>query len=65
MPNKIQDLAKFEEGSFDYIFERNVTIQPKSVKGLIRCNVYRPKDIKEAPVIMTYGPYGKDTPTKE
>ncbi|EOA89723.1 hypothetical protein ACJQWK_02546 [Exserohilum turcicum] len=65
MPNQIQDITTTEEGSFDYIFEKNVTFKPKTVEGLVRCNVYRPKNVERAPVIMTYGPYGKDTHTSE
>ena len=64
MPNKIkEDITTVDETSFSYIFEQNVTVKPKTVgKGaLIRCNVYRPKSTDEVPVIMTYGPYGKDT----
>ncbi|KAF2826730.1 X-Pro dipeptidyl-peptidase protein [Ophiobolus disseminans] len=41
-------------------------VHPKSVPGgIIRCNVYRPKNTAKSPVIMTYGPYGKDTHTSE
>ncbi|KAH6619051.1 Alpha/Beta hydrolase protein [Boeremia exigua] len=65
MPNQIRDITTSENGSFDYIFERNVTFKPKSVSGLVRCNVYRPKDVERSPVLMTYGPYGKDTHTSE
>ncbi|PSN64649.1 alpha/beta-hydrolase [Corynespora cassiicola Philippines] len=64
MPNKIkEDITTVDETSFSYIFEQNVTVKPKTVgKGaLIRCNVYRPKSTDQVPVIMTYGPYGKDT----
>ncbi|KAH7384679.1 Alpha/Beta hydrolase protein [Pyrenochaeta sp. MPI-SDFR-AT-0127] len=66
MPNQIrEDITKVDQTSYDYIFEQNVTVRPKSVRGLIRCNVYRPKHVERAPVIMTYGPYGKDTHTSE
>lgn len=61
MPNTIQDLHKVDETSFDYIYEENVTIPLKADKGLIRCNVYRPKEVLHRyPVLVTYGPYGKD-----
>ena len=39
----------------------------KSAGGLVRVNVYRPKteDGAHVPVIVTYGPYGKDIHYKE
>jgi hypothetical protein len=50
-----------DESTFPYIYEQNVTISLKDGKGLIRCNVYRPKTtVQRVPVIVTYGPYGKD-----
>ena len=62
MPNEIRDISSEDADSFPYIFEKNVTIHLKSSSGLVRANVYRPKDSssKPAPVLMTYGPYGKD-----
>lgn len=61
MPNPIKDLYKIDQTSFDYIYEENVTVPLKGDKGLVRCNVYRPKDAsKQYPVLVTYGPYGKD-----
>ncbi|KAI0412952.1 acyl esterase [Xylaria grammica] len=65
MPNPIRtDLHTVDDRSFPYIFEQNATITLRSGKGLVRCNIYRPKgsgsDCK-VPVIATYGPYGKDT----
>lgn len=66
MPTCIkEDITTIDKTSFDYIFEKNVTVRLNSVGGFIRCNVYRPKNVEKAPVIMTYGPYGEDTPTKE
>lgn len=65
MPNQIRDIAIVDTDSFPYIFESNVTVKLKSNTGLVRLNVYRPKDGKPAPVLMTYGPYGKDTPYGE
>ncbi|KAI1174502.1 acyl esterase [Nemania sp. FL0916] len=65
MPNAIRtDLHTVDDSSFPYIFEQNATIDLKSGKGLVRCNVYRPKESgpdHRVPVIVTYGPYGKDT----
>ncbi|KIW24667.1 uncharacterized protein PV07_10369 [Cladophialophora immunda] len=61
MPNKIRDdLYKADYTSFPYIFEENVTIKLKSFEGLVRCNIYRPKTPQKVPVLVTYGPYGKD-----
>lgn len=59
MPNQIKDILTVDATAFPYIFEQNVSIPLKSGDGLIRCNVYRPK-IGKSPVIVTYGPYGKD-----
>ena len=62
MPNEIRDISSVNEESFPYAFEKNVTIPLKSSSGLVRANVYRPKDSsnKPVPILMTYGPYGKD-----
>ena len=59
------NLHKVDNQSFSYIYEENATIELKSNSGLVRCNVYRPKDLPKAPVLITYGPYGKDIPYKE
>ncbi|KAL1891089.1 hypothetical protein Sste5346_007915 [Sporothrix stenoceras] len=62
MPNEIKDLHTVDAESFPYIFEQNATVPLKAGTGLVRCNVYRPKnsDKKPVPVLVTYGPYGKD-----
>lgn len=62
MPNEIKDLQTIDKDSFDYIYEQNVSIELKSSSGVVRCNVYRPKakEGEKVPVLMTYGPYGKD-----
>ena len=61
MPNTIRNLHRVDETSFDYIFEENATIELRDSRGLVRCNVYRPKAVIEnVPVLITYGPYGKD-----
>ncbi|GHJ83654.1 hypothetical protein NliqN6_0056 [Naganishia liquefaciens] len=44
------------------LFEKNVDIPLKDGQGLCRGNVYRPKEEGKYPVILTYGPYGKDVP---
>ncbi|KAJ5490005.1 Hydrolase CocE/NonD family [Penicillium expansum] len=60
MPNPIKDITRVDATSLPYIFEENVTILLANDAGVIRCNVYRPKDAPKAPVLVTYGPYGKD-----
>ncbi|KLU87091.1 hypothetical protein MAPG_06096 [Magnaporthiopsis poae ATCC 64411] len=65
MPNQIRDLYTIDETSFPYIFEQNVTVHLKAGEGLIRCNVYRPKESGPVPVLVTYGPYGKDIHYKD
>ena len=63
MPNQIRnDLLKVDKDSYPYIYEENVSIPIQRIEGLVRTNVYRPKGIEKAPVIVTYGPYGKDVP---
>ncbi|CAK7206117.1 hypothetical protein SEUCBS139899_008901 [Sporothrix eucalyptigena] len=62
MPNITkEDIHTIDETSFGYIFEQNATISLRSSEGLVRCNVYRPKTADKVPVLVTYGPYGKDT----
>ena len=65
MPNQLQDLHKVDEHSFPYIFEQNADVRLKSSEGLVRVNVYRPKTQDRVPVLVTYGPYGKDIPYTE
>ncbi|KAG7150573.1 hypothetical protein HYQ46_000487 [Verticillium longisporum] len=65
MPNQVKDLHKVDETSFPYIFEQNATVTLKAGDGLVRCNIYRPKSSGPVPVLVTYGPYGKDIPYKE
>jgi hypothetical protein len=68
MPNEIKDLHTVDDTSFPYIFEQNATVPLKTSEGLVRCNVYRPKPSHEGekfPVLVTYGPYGKDIHYKE
>jgi hypothetical protein len=45
------------------VFEKNVSI-PRAGTFPIRCNVYRPiaAEGERFPVLVTYGPYGKDIP---
>ena len=65
MRNRIRDLHTIDEDTFQYVFEQNVSISLKSSEGLVRANVYRPKTDEKVPVLVTYGPYGKDIPYKE
>ncbi|KAL3428856.1 Alpha/Beta hydrolase protein [Aspergillus tetrazonus] len=60
MPIVIKDLTRVDADSFPYIYEENVTISLANNVGLIRCNVYRPKGVERSPMLVTYGPYGKD-----
>ncbi|KAF5006426.1 hypothetical protein FDECE_7186 [Fusarium decemcellulare] len=65
MPNQIKDIHTVDDTSFPYIFEQNATVTLKSGDGLVRCNVYRPKGADRVPVLVTYGPYGKDIHYKD
>ncbi|CRG83449.1 Isoleucine--tRNA ligase [Talaromyces islandicus] len=66
MPNETKDIHTVDLTSFPYIFEQNVTVPLKSGPGLVRCNVYRPKgEDTRVPVLVTYGPYGKDIHYKD
>ena len=67
MPNQLQDLHVVERDTFPYIFEQNADVKLKQGDGLCRVNVYRPKtsDEVKVPVLVTYGPYGKDIPYAE
>lgn len=63
MPNQLRsDLHKVDDTSFDYVYEENATIELKDKRGIVRCNVFRPKgrEGERYPVLVTYGPYGKD-----
>ncbi|EME40229.1 hydrolase-like protein [Dothistroma septosporum NZE10] len=62
MPNKIQNLYTVDNESFPYLFEQNSTVTLKSSDGLVRVNIYRPRTEEKVPVLVTYGPYGKDIP---
>ncbi|KAF2102299.1 X-Pro dipeptidyl-peptidase protein [Rhizodiscina lignyota] len=62
MSIKLRDAKTIDETSFAYIIEQDVAIPLKS-GDIIRCNVYRPKSSsisQRYPVLVTYGPYGKD-----
>ncbi|KAI4854090.1 alpha/beta-hydrolase [Aureobasidium sp. EXF-8845] len=64
----IQNLHKIDE-SGPYIVETNVDVPLRTASKslpddprLVRVNVYRPKTDTKLPVLVTYGPYGKDIP---
>ncbi|CAK7211655.1 hypothetical protein SCUCBS95973_001188 [Sporothrix curviconia] len=66
MPRPIQDIHNVDD-SGAYIAETDVTVplptsKPTSLDDplIIRANVYRPKHGRPCPVLVTYGPYGKD-----
>ncbi|PNP58204.1 hypothetical protein THARTR1_01901 [Trichoderma harzianum] len=59
----IQTTIHDEENNL--LFQKNVSIPIPDSKYLVRCNIYRPLSSfatarPALPVIMTYGPYGKD-----
>jgi hypothetical protein len=66
---EMKDAHTVDELSFPYIYEQNVAVPLKTAANcIIRCNVYRPKETKNGvrlPVLVTYGPYGKDIHYKE
>ncbi|AEO67473.1 uncharacterized protein THITE_2116352 [Thermothielavioides terrestris NRRL 8126] len=64
MPNKLRDLHTVDDVNFPYIFEQNASV-PLKLGGVVRCNVYRPKTAERVPVLVTYGPYGKDIHYKD
>jgi predicted acyl esterase len=65
MMTEIKDIRVVDDTSYPYIFEQNATVNLKDGNGLIRCNIYRPKVSHPVPVLVTYGPYGKDIHYKE
>lgn len=62
MPNQLRDISSVDGINHPYIFEQNVGILLKGTGLPIRVNVYRPKTDEQVPVLVTFGPYGKDTP---
>ena len=65
MPNQVQNIQSVDDKTFPYIFEKNVTVFLRNDVELIRLNLYRPKTENKIPIIVTYGPYGKDIPYSE
>ena len=61
--NTIRDLQEVHEDRENgLVFEKNVSIPLKNSYLPVRCNVYRPICDGKYPVLVTYGPYGKDIP---
>ncbi|KAI5849167.1 Alpha/Beta hydrolase protein [Tricharina praecox] len=61
------DISTEDSTSFPYIYRQNVSIPLKtsdaSAQQMVRGNIYLPHSIAEGkkfPVLVTYGPYGKD-----
>lgn len=66
MDPQLRDIRIVDSTGYSYVYEQHVTVPLKS-GGVIRCNVYRPRESKNGqkfPVIATLGPYGKDVPYK-
>ncbi|KAK3994512.1 cocaine esterase [Cladorrhinum sp. PSN332] len=64
-PDEWNDISSIDDTSFEYVFEQNVNVPLQTGNAVIRCNVYRPKTSALVPVLVTYGPYGKDIPYKD
>lgn len=67
MSNQYRNIQTIDSTSFPYTFEQNVSV-PLGNGGVVRCNVYKPKAAaaeSRFPVLVTYGPYGKDVPYEE
>lgn len=62
MPNQLREISSIDDTSYPYIFEQNVGIMLKGTELPVRVNVYRPKTDEQVPVLVTFGPYGKDVP---
>ncbi|CAI7613340.1 unnamed protein product [Penicillium pancosmium] len=66
MTDRYQDIQTVDTTSFPFILEQDVTV-PLGNGGVVRCNVYKPRAASTEssfPVLVTYGPYGKDVPYK-
>ncbi|KAL6703986.1 hypothetical protein ACN47E_008924 [Coniothyrium glycines] len=61
LPRKNLHRVQIVEG---YVYEQNVDIPLQGAQkgGVVRANVYRPRGEGRYPVLVTYGPYGKDIP---
>jgi predicted acyl esterase len=62
MPTVIRDIRSVEENKYPYIIERDVSVSLQD-GGVVRCNIFMPHGVRNGqkfPVIVAYGPYGKD-----
>ena len=67
MSTRIADIQTTDSENYSFILQQNVSV-PLGNGGVIRCNVYKPKaqvETAKFPVLITYGPYGKDVPYRE
>ncbi|KAK4230154.1 cocaine esterase [Podospora fimiseda] len=64
-PSDWNDISSVDDTYSEYIFEQNVNVPLQTGDAVIRCNVYRPRTSDPVPVLVTYGPYGKDIPYKD
>jgi len=51
-------------GQYEMLLEQNTDV-PMRDGAILRANVYRPNADGRFPVLMTFGPYGKDVPLRE
>ena len=51
-------------GRYEMLVEPNAEV-PMRDGAILRANVYRPDADARFPVLMTFGPYGKDIPLRE
>jgi predicted acyl esterase len=49
---------------YEMLVEQNAEV-PMRDGAILRANVYRPDADARFPVLMTFGPYGKDVPLRE
>jgi predicted acyl esterase len=49
---------------YEMLLEQNADV-PVRDGAILQANVYRPKANGRFPVLMTFGPYGKDVPLRE
>src|SRR5215813_10634782 len=51
-------------GQYEMLLEQNADV-PVRDGAILHANVYRPNANGRFPVLMTFGPYGKDVPLRE
>ena len=51
-------------GRYEMLVEQNADV-PMRDGAILHANVYRPNADGRFPVLMTFGPYGKDVPLRE